>query len=147
MLAPGETIEYEAADLDGTLRRSDELFAGAKVTMINIWATWCPPCRAEIPELGTMAKAFEEQGCQIIGVCIDAADDATVASSAALLRDAGADYLNLRAAVNVGEVFPTEVVPVTLFVDSNGRILTEPIEGAYPDTYRQTLQEALALVE
>ena len=146
MLAPGETIEYEAADLDGTLRQSADLFAGAKVTMINLWATWCPPCKAELPALGAMAKEFEEQGCQIIGVCIDAADDATATNGAALLKDAGADYLNLRAAENVGEVFPTEVVPVTLFVDSSGRILTEPIKGAHPEAYRQALADALALV-
>ena len=144
-LVPGETIEYEASDLGGTPRRSADIFAGAKVTMINLWATWCPPCKGELPELGAMAKEFEAKGCQVIGVCFDADSDSVAATAEAILADAGADYLNLRAAGNIDQVFPVEAIPVTLFVDSNGRILLEPIVGAYPDTYRQALVEALAL--
>ena len=115
--------------------------------MINIWATWSPPCRAELPELGKLAKEFEEQDCQIIGVCIDADSEETAALAMSLLDQAGADYLNLRAEEYVFDVFPVYAVPTSVFVDSEGKILVDPVIGADLRGYRAALSEALAIVE
>ena len=93
-----------------------------------------------------MAKDFEAQGCQLVGLCIDATDDDVVATAEALLADAGAEYLNLRAMEGVDEIFPVQGYPTTFFVDSEGKLLVDPVVGAYPDAYTEAMAEALALV-
>ena len=142
----GNTVFYESSDLEGNPLRSLAVFSEAKVTMINIWATWCPPCRAELPELGKLAKEFEEQDCRIIGVCIDADNKETAALAMSLLNQAGADYLNLWAEEYVFDVFPVYAVPTSVFVDREGKILLDPVIGADLRGYRTALSEALSIV-
>ena len=142
----GVNISFKTADLAGNPIDSAELFARSKVTMINCWATWCGPCKGELPELGQMAKEFEAQGCRIIGLCMDADDNAVAATASAILADAGAGYLNLRCTDEIDEMLQLQAYPTTFFVDSEGRVLVAPIEGADLDGYRVALREALALV-
>ena len=56
-------------DLDERQRQSGE-WAG-KILVINFWATWCPPCREEMPLLVDIQKAYEQKGVQVIGIAID----------------------------------------------------------------------------
>ncbi len=145
-LAIGDQISFETSDLAGNPVNSADLFAQAKVTMINLWATWCGPCKGELPELGEMAKEFEAQGGQLVGLCLDAGDDETIATAEALLSDAGAAYLNLRPMEGLNEKFPTEGYPTSFFVDSEGKLLVAPIVGAAVDDYPVAMVEALAQV-
>ena len=145
-LSAGDSVSFETVDFAGNPVNSADLFAQSKVTMINLWATWCGPCKGELPELGKMAKDFEAQGCQLVGLCIDATDDDVVATAEALLADAGAEYLNLRAMEGVDEIFPVQGYPTSFFVDSEGKLLVDPVVGAYPDAYTESMAEALALV-
>lgn len=70
--APG----WELQDLDGkTVRLSD--FKG-KVVILDFWATWCPPCRAEIPGFIELQKKYQAQGLAIVGVSVDQASSDTV---------------------------------------------------------------------
>ena len=67
-LKTGDVIRFDTTDLDGNPVSSDSLFAESKVTMINLWGTWCPPCKKELPALDAMAKDFEAKGCRGRGV-------------------------------------------------------------------------------
>ena len=140
----GETLSFKTSDLEGNTVDSAELFSKAKVTMVNCWATWCGPCKAELPELGTMAKELEAQGCQLVGLCTDAMDDETVATAKQLLGDAGAAYLNLCCTDEIEEDLSLQAFPTTFFVDSEGKLLAVPFEGASPETYRTMLADCLA---
>ena len=142
----GENISFMTVDLAGNPIDSAELFVQSKVTMINCWATWCGPCRGELPELGQMAREFEAQGCRIIGLCMDADENDVAANASAILADAGAGYLNLRCTEEIDEMLQLQAYPTTFFVDSEGSLLTAPIEGAHLDGYREALREALELV-
>ena len=140
----GEVFSFKTTDLDGNTVDSAELFSKAKITVVNCWATWCGPCKAELPELGKMAKELEEQGCQLVGLCTDAMDDDTVETAKQLLSDADADYLNLRCTEEIEEDISLMAWPTTYFVDSEGTLLAAPFEGANPDTYRAMLADCLA---
>ena len=140
----GDVLTLNTTDLDGNAVDSAELFAKAKVTMVNCWATWCGPCKGELPELGEMAKELEAQGCQLVGLCIDAMDDDVAAEARSILNDAGAAYLNLRFTDELEKDLSLMAYPTTFFVDSEGKLLAAPFEGADPDTYRDMLADCLA---
>ena len=142
-LGVGDVISFETTDLDGNPVSSADIFAQAKVTMINYWATWCGPCKRELPELAVMADTFAEQGCQVIGICDDGAELADLAKS--LLEQAGVRYVNIAAPEGLKETLGITGIPISFFVDSEGRMLVEPVEGAMLDQYPLSVAAALEL--
>ena len=140
----GAGIAFETTDLDGNPVSSEDIFSGHRITMINMWATWCDPCKNELPELAKMAEDFENQGCQIIGICLDAEDEETMAEGRAILKEAGVNYLNIAPFEGREELLPNELYPTTYFVDENGVLLDEVISGAMVERYPQAMNKLLA---
>ena len=140
----GSQLAFETIDMDGNPVTSEEIFSGHKITMINMWATWCDPCKDELPELAKMAEDFEKQNCQIIGICLDAEDEATMAEGRAILEKAGVGYLNIVPFENREELLPNSAYPTTYFVDENGTVLDEVIVGAMLTRYPRALEKLLA---
>ncbi len=140
----GSKLSFETTDLGGNPVTSEEIFSGHKITMINMWATWCDPCKDELPELAKMAEDFEKQNCQIIGICLDAEDEATMAEGRAILENAGVGYLNIVPFENREELLPNSAYPTTYFVDENGTVLDEVIVGAMLTRYPRALEKLLA---
>ena len=70
---PGDLIAFDTSDLDGN-KVTEALFADNRVTMINIWGTFCPPCIREMPDLGQLSTDYKAKGVQLVGVVIDALD-------------------------------------------------------------------------
>ena len=140
----GARIDFETTDLEGNLVSSEDIFQGHRITMINMWATWCDPCKDELPELAKMAETYEKQGCQIIGICLDAEDEETMAEGRAILKEAGVNYLNIAPFEGREEQLPNKLYPTTYFVDENGVILDEVIIGAMVTRYPQAMNKLLA---
>lgn len=61
--------------------------------LLNLWATWCPPCRAEIPYLQTLQDRYRDRGLRVVGVSVDAAQARTAVD--AFLEESGVEYLQL----------------------------------------------------
>jgi len=133
-------IALNTTDLNGNPVNTKDIFSTHKYTMVNLWASWCGPCRSELDELGSLAKTFESKGCAIVGLLYD--DDTAYARR--LLANAGASYLNIMDTSDLDRVFDSYCVPTSFFVDQNGRIVGDPIEGAAPYLYLSTLEELLA---
>ncbi len=142
---PEGGASFETADLDGNTVQSTDLFKDHKVTMVNLWATWCGPCTSELGELGTLANEFEEKDCQIVGICLDAGEsDAALSEAKSLLAENGCTYTNLIGTEEIlYEIFVTNSIPATYFLDSDGNFLADPIIGAQPELYPQVLDECL----
>ena len=70
-----------AKGLDGTVVRLSD-YRG-KVVVLNFWATWCPPCRAEIPHFVDLAKAYEDRGVVVLGISMDGGEVEKVRNFAA----------------------------------------------------------------
>lgn len=62
-------VSFAAYDIKGNLHNSDE-WIGKQPTVINVWGTWCPPCRREIPELVLLNAEFEKKGVALLGLAV-----------------------------------------------------------------------------
>ena len=117
-------IEFEGIDLDGNTVTSD-IFAGSRLTMVNVWATYCDPCLREMPGLGELAVEYDASEFQIIGIISDVleGDDQSLAED--LVQQTGAAYPHLLLNQSIYSALLTEVtaVPTTFFVDENGEVL------------------------
>ena len=126
---------FEGKDLDGNAVKSDELFSGNAVTVVNFWFTTCNPCVGELSELDALNKELAEKGGSLIGVntfTLDG-DEAAISEAKDVLAKKGATYQNVyfdsdgEAGKFVENVF---AYPTTYVVDRNGNIVGEPIVGA-----------------
>ena len=126
---------FEGKDLDGNTVKSDELFSGNAVTVVNFWFTTCNPCVGELSELDALNKELAEKGGALIGVntfTLDG-DKAAIADAKDVLAKKGATYQNIYfgSGGDVGKfVENVFAYPTTYVVDRNGNIVGDPIVGA-----------------
>ena len=126
---------FEGKDLDGNTVKSDELFSGNAVTVVNFWFTTCNPCVGELAELDALNRELAEKGGALIGVntfTLDG-DEAAIADAKDVLMKKGATYQNVYFDLD-GEAgkFTSNIFayPTTYVVDRSGNIVGEPIVGA-----------------
>ena len=61
-------IDFEAPDLDGNMHRFSEMIDGAKIVMLDLWASWCAPCRKASMEMIPLYEQYKDKGYAIVGV-------------------------------------------------------------------------------
>lgn len=115
-----------------------------KVVLINFWATWCPPCRQEIPDLIKMQQRYRNKGLQIVGITYPPQKISEVRRFARKLR------MNYPVAIGTkatkSQFTSSETLPVTIVIDRNG-IVREVIEGImYADEFDQKVKPLLLSV-
>ena len=145
---------FEGKDLDGNTVKSDELFSGNAVTVVNFWFTTCNPCVEELAELDALNKELAEKGGSLIGIntfTLDG-DEAAISEAKDVLAKKGATYQNVYFDSD-GEAgkFTTNIFayPTTYVVDRSGNIVGEPIVGAITEkkqaeTLQKLIEQALA---
>ena len=145
---------FEGKDLDGNTVKSDELFSGNTVTVVNFWFTTCNPCVGELAELDALNKELAEKGGSLIGVntfTLDG-DEAAISEAKDVLAKKGATYQNVyfdsdgEAGKFTANIF---AYPTTYVVDRSGNIVGEPIVGAITEkkqaeTLQKLIEQALA---
>jgi thiol-disulfide isomerase/thioredoxin len=123
-------------DLQGrNVRLSD--YKG-KVVLINFWATWCPPCRAEMPDLIKMQREYRGRGLQIIGVTYP---PQTVREVRRFIRSLRVNYPVALGTKETKALFDQgEILPVTVVIDREGNF-RELIEGILlPDEFEEKIK-------
>ena len=145
---------FEGKDLDGNAVKSDELFSGNAVTVVNFWFTTCNPCVGELSELDALNKELAKKGGSLIGVntfTLDG-DEAAISEAKDVLAKKGATYQNVYFDSD-GEAgkFTTNIFayPTTYVVDRSGNIVGDPIVGAITEkkqaeTLQKLIDQALA---
>jgi thiol-disulfide isomerase/thioredoxin len=134
---------------------TSEDFAKNKLTVLNVWATWCPPCVAELPELQKISEAYKDKGVEIIGVLQDGLtesglpSDAVIKAANVLMRDADANY----RIILPDEYLQTEFIdsmqyfPTTFFLDANGTAVKTVIGSNDYESWERLIDEALKKLE
>ena len=132
-LATGlDMAQFETTDLEGNTVTQD-VFKDYDITMVNVWATWCGPCRSELPDL---EKAYENlpENANIISICEDANEEEELAK--AVVEKTGMTYTVLMLDEELEESVMQYIsaFPTTFLVDSEGHLVGTPLIGVPSDT-------------
>ena len=141
----GTVISFETTDLDGNPVKSEDIFKDHKITMVNLWATWCHNCVDEMTGLGEMARSLADKNVAVVGICMDADDQ--LEQCRKILKEHKVDYLNLMPVENLEELLEWQgSLPTSYFFDSEGKLLCMPFRGAprTMDAYEEVIDDLLA---
>jgi thiol-disulfide isomerase/thioredoxin len=112
------SVSFSVRDLDGRLISSENL--KGKVVLVNFWATWCPPCRAEIPDLVALQEKYRDR-LQIIGISEDEGPPDLVRRFAAQHR---MNYPTVMRTTDIERIFPgVYALPTTFVLDREARLV------------------------
>lgn len=87
--------------------------------MVNVWATWCPPCRVEMPGFVDLQRELGDEGVQFVGIAVDRERGETVRP---FVENHGVNFPQIANPSVAARYFPGEVVPRTYVIDKEGRI-------------------------
>ena len=137
-------ITFEGTDLDGN-SVSQEIFTQSKLTMVNVWATYCNPCLSEMPGLGELAAEYDPAEFQLIGIVSDVIEGEDQSLVESLIQETGADYLHLLANDSIGQAILSSVsgVPTTFFFDGEGAYLGGVVGSAEKSAWEGLINELL----
>ncbi|MBO5302949.1 MAG: TlpA family protein disulfide reductase [Lachnospiraceae bacterium] len=140
-------LNFEAVTTEGDMLTSD-CFADSKLTMLNVWATYCGPCLNEMPELGEIVNAYDKSEFQMLGIISDVYEDAeesTVQSAKDLIIETKADYLHVLLSDSLYESLVSGVtsVPTTFFVNQNGEVLGYVVGAQSKESWEEIIHELL----
>lgn len=140
-------LSFEASTIDGEPMTS-QIFAQSKLTMVNVWATYCNPCLSEMPDLGEISASYDTSDFQIIGIISDVAEGAgeeELANARDLVLQTGADYphLLLNESLYTNLVGAVDSVPTTFFVNNEGEVLGYTIGAKSKADWEEIIHELL----
>lgn len=146
---------FTTTDLDGN-EVTQEIFAGADLTMMNVWATFCDPCIREMPELGELSTDYKDKNVQIIGVAFDTLNQdmsiyqEQVDLAKEIAEKTGANYLHLIPSADLLQAGLMDIVgvPTTFFFDKDGNQVGEPVVGSKnKEVWASIIDERLAMLK
>lgn len=133
-------IDFEMADADGKMHKLSEYVGNGKVVLIDFWASWCPPCRREMPNLVKAYKDYKGKGFDIVGISLDSKPEAWSKG----ITDLGITWTqlsDLQGWKNAGAaLYGVNSIPHTVLVDKDGTILAKNLHG---DQLEAQIKEAL----
>jgi thiol-disulfide isomerase/thioredoxin len=136
----GEPLDLAGVDLKGeSLALSDSL---GDVTVVNGWATWCAPCRSEMPEFAEVARNLDSEGVTFVGINVeDNINDALAFTTDTPYRSIMDKDGSLFASI---PDIPPRSLPVTVILDSQGRIAVRIVGPIVLGTLEDTVRSVLA---
>lgn len=130
--------DFELSTLDGkSVHLSD--YRGQAV-VLNFWATWCEPCKIEMPWLVDLQKQYGPQGLQIVGVAMDDAGRDAIQKFA---QQMGVNYVVLQGKNAVGDEYGAQFYPSTFYIDRNGKVTNKVIGLVSKSEIEDNIKQAL----
>lgn len=128
--APGSKFtDLEEADLDGKLHKLSEYVGNGKYVLIDFWASWCGPCRAEMPNVKAAYEKYHAKGFEIVGLSFDQKKDAWEKA----IKDMGLNWIHLSDLKGwqtvASDTYGVKSIPASVLVDPDGVIVAEGLRG------------------
>ena len=136
--APGMPFkDFEMADTEGNMHKLSEYISANKVTLIDFWASWCGPCRNEMPAVKAAYEAYKDKGFGIVGVSLDNNKDAWTSA----IKNLGMDWAHISDLQGWNcagaRLYGVNSIPATVLVGQDGTIIARDVRG-------EAIQEKLA---
>src|SRR2546430_7434213 len=131
-----QKADFTLSDLQGKSWTLREL--RGKVVLVNFWATWCPPCRKEMPDLDALYKRFKDQGLVILAI-----DDEEVAKIKPFLIERPVTYpILLDPGRKINDLFHIDGIPKSFVYDRKGKLVTQSIDMRTQKQFLEMLARA-----
>jgi thiol-disulfide isomerase/thioredoxin len=135
-LAPDFTLKV----LDGQGETMQLSSLRGKAVLVNLWATWCEPCKVEMPWLVQLQKKYGPQGFQILGVAQDDSDEKTIVDFA---HKMGLNYPILQGNNKMNELYPSEGLPLSVYVDRSGKVVYRAVGLVDESVMEEAIKKSL----
>jgi len=135
---------FSARTLDGNTV-DNSFFAKQRLTMVNVWGTFCGPCIKEMPDLAQLPTIFPSTDFAILGIIADTPDTDNETTARRLVSSAGATYTNIipDSSIQTNLLADIAVVPTTFFVSRTGKVVAEVLTGSRTKTAWQAVIEQI----
>ena len=122
-------IDLEEADTDGNLHKLSEYVGKGQWVLIDFWASWCGPCRAEMPNVVANYEKYHAKGFNIVGLSFDQSKDAWVKA----IQDLKMPWVHLADLKGwetaAAKVYHIDAIPASLLVNPEGKIVARDLRG------------------
>src|SRR4051812_41333871 len=112
-----------------------------KAVVLNFWATWCEPCKIEMPWFTEFQKQYGAQGLEVVGV---AQDDASEDDIRKFAQETGAHYTILQGGNAVGDAYGAQFLPTTIYIGRDGKIIDKVVGLVSKSEIEDNIRKALA---
>jgi len=130
---------------DGTNFSNLIQYGAGKVIFLNFWATWCPPCRKEIPDIIELYKEFSENEVLVLGVSMDRDDDALKTVSK-FVRLKNMPYIVLIGNDEVADAFDgIGAIPTTFIIKADGSISEKIVGARSKEDFKSAIMRAMVI--
>ncbi|MBB6713271.1 TlpA disulfide reductase family protein [Clostridium gasigenes] len=142
-------LEFKTKTLEGE-EIDSSILKDNKLTMVNIWGTYCSPCIGEMPDIQNLYEEFKGEKVDVIGIVIDTPDKENEELAKKILSKQGVEFTNIIPNEGLKNTVLKDVsaVPMTFFVDSQGNIIGDFIQGTRDkEEYKKEIQDRLKNIE
>jgi peroxiredoxin len=134
-----EAPEFALPDLDGKVVKSSDL--RGKVVILDFWATWCPPCRQEVPHFVALQSKYRDQGLAIVGLSLDKGGAGDVKP---FVEEYNVNYMMLIANDQTARDYGGITgIPTTFVLDKDGKIVKRFMGFTDPAVFEETIRPLL----
>ena len=143
---PIENFDFQTMDiLDGNVIKSEEFYKEKPLTLVNVWGTFCGPCKEEMPDLAKLYDEYKDK-MNFLGVVVDTnvSMDTNVEEAQQIIKDSGVNYKNIMPNPTTEDTLVNiTAMPTTFFVNSDGKVLGGFVGKADKDSLKATIDKIL----
>ena len=143
---PIDNFNFQTMDImDGNVIKSEEFYKEKSLTLVNVWGTFCGPCKEEMPDLGKLYEEYKDR-MNFLGVVVDTnvSMDTNVEEAQQIIKDSGVNYKNIMPNPTTEDTLVNiTAMPTTFFVNSEGKVLGGFVGKADKDSLAATIDKLL----
>lgn len=143
---PIDNFNFQTMDImDGNVIKSEEFYKEKALTLVNVWGTFCGPCKEEMPDLAKLYEDYKDK-VNFLGVVVDTnvSMDTNVEEAQQIIKDSGVNYKNIMPNPTTEDTLVNiTAMPTTFFVNSDGKVLGGFVGKADKDSLAATIDKLL----